>query len=122
VAYPGDAVNAAAIPEVHLPTLAVARREAFVSTLFAYPAQQPIALNPPWDRLAASATPFELWSAFATGNAEARERASAALAAYDAIVFIDRKPFALPAHPCLRPLSARPTFQLFALPHGAGCS
>ena len=121
VAYPGNAVNATAIPEVHLPALAVSRREAFVSTLFAYPAQQPIALNPPYERLAASATPFELWSAFVTGDAEARQRASAALAAYDAIVFIDRRPFAPPAQPCLRPLSVRPTFQVFALSHGAGC-
>jgi len=121
VAYPGDAVNAAAIPELHLPVLAISRRQAFVPTLFAYPAQQPIALNPPYDRLAASATPFELWSAFVTGSAEAGQRVSAALAAYDAIVFIDRKPFALPAQPCLRPLSVRPTFQVFALSHGAGC-
>ena len=90
-------------------------------TLFAYPAQQPIALNPPYDRLAAAATPFELWSAFMIGNAEARQRVSAALAEYDAIVFVDRRPFALPAQRCLRPLSARPTFQIFALSHGEGC-
>jgi hypothetical protein len=121
VAYPGEAVNATAIPETHLPVLAVARREAFVPTLFAYPAQQPIALNPPYDRLAAAATPFELWSAFMIGNAEARQRVSAALAEYDAIVFVDRRPFTLPAQRCLRPLSARPTFRIFALSHGEGC-
>jgi hypothetical protein len=101
--------------------LAVSRREAFVPTLFAYPAQQPIALKPPYDRLAAAATPFELWSAFVTGGADARERASAGLAQYDAIVFIGRAPFAVPAQRCLRPLSARPTFQIFGLSHGGGC-
>jgi hypothetical protein len=121
VAYPGDAVNATTIPEVHLPSLAVARREAFVPTLFAYPAQQPIVLNPPYDRLAAGATPFDLWSAFVTRNADARQRVSAALAEYDAIVFVDRRPFTLPAQRCLRPLSARPTFQIFALVPGEGC-
>ena len=35
VAYPASAVNFAPIPEVHLALLAVARREAFVPTLFA---------------------------------------------------------------------------------------
>jgi hypothetical protein len=121
VVYPRGAVNATAIPEIHLPALAIARRGAFVPTLFVYPAQQPIALNPPYDRLAAAATPFELWSAFMTGDADARQLVSAALAEYDAIVFVDRRPFALPAQRCLRPLSARPTFQIFMLSHGEGC-
>jgi hypothetical protein len=121
VAYPGEAVNTTAIPEVHLPTLAVARREAFVPTLFAYPAQQPIALNPPYGHLAAAAAPFELWSVFVAGDADARQRVSVALAQYDAIAFVGRAPFAVPAQRCLRPLSVRPTFQLFALPHGEGC-
>jgi len=121
VAYPGEAVNTTAIPEVHLPTLAVARREAFVPTLFAYPAQQPIALNPPYGHLAAAAAPFELWSVFGAGDADARQRVSVALAQYDAIAFVGRAPFAVPAQRCLRPLSVRPTFQIFALPHGEGC-
>jgi hypothetical protein len=121
VAYPGEAVNATAIPEAHLPTLAVSRREAFVPTLFAYPAQQPIALNPPHDRLAAAATPFELWSVFVAGDADARQRVSDAVSQYDAIAFVGRAPFAVPAQRCLRPLSVRPTFQLFALRHGEGC-
>ena len=121
VAYPGEAVNATAIPEVHLPTLAVSRREAFVPTLFAYPAQQPIALKPPYDHLAAAATPFELWSVFMTGDADARQRVSDAVSQYDAIAFVGRAPFAVPAQRCLRPLSVHPTFQLFALPHGEGC-
>jgi len=121
VAYPGDAVNATAIPEIHLPALAVSRRVAFVPTLFAYPAQQPIALNPPYDRLAAAAAPFDLWSAFVTGSADAQQRVSGALAEYDAIAFVDRRPFGLPTQRCLRPLSSRPTFQIFALSHGDGC-
>jgi hypothetical protein len=76
VAYPVDAVNSTAVPETHLPVLAVARRAAFVPTLFAYLAQQPIALNPPYDRLAAAATPFELWSAFTTRDDTAKQHVS----------------------------------------------
>jgi hypothetical protein len=121
VAYPADAVNSTAVPETHLPVLAVARRAAFVPTLFAYPAQQPIALNPPYDRLAAAATPFELWSAFTTRDDTAKGHVSKAVGEYDAIVFVGRKPFALPEQPCLRPLLLRSTFQLFALSHAEAC-
>lgn len=121
VAYAPDAVNSTPIPETHLPVLALVRRQAFVPTLFAYPAQQPIALNPPYDRLAAAATPFDFWAAFIADDAGAKERVSKVLAEYDAIVFLARKPFQLPAQPCLRPLSVRPIFQLFALSHGEFC-
>jgi hypothetical protein len=121
VAYPAGAVNAAVIPEVHLATVAVWRRAAFVPTLFAFPGQQPVALKPPYDRLAAAATPFELWSALVTGDADARARVSAALTAYDAIVFTDRSPFQVPPHRCLQPAFAQPTFQILTVSHAAGC-
>jgi hypothetical protein len=121
VAYPPGAVNAAAIPEVHLATLAVWRRAAFVLTLFAFPGQQPIGPKPPYDRLAAAATPFELWSALVTGDADARVGGSAALAAYDAIVFTNRNPVQVPPHRCLQPVFAQPTFQIFTLSHAEGC-
>jgi hypothetical protein len=121
VAYPPGAVNAAAIPEVHLATLAVWRRSAFVPTLFAFPGQQPVALKPPYDRLAIAATPFELWSALVTGDADARVRVAASLAAYDAIVFTDRNPLQVPQQRCLQPAFAQPTFQIFTLSHAEGC-
>ena len=121
VAYPPGAVNAAAIPEVHLATLAVWRRAAFVLTLFAFPGQQPIGLKPPYDRLAAAATPFELWSALMTGDADARMGGYGALAAYDAIVFTNRNPVQVPPHRCLQPVFAQPTFQIFTLSHAEGC-
>ena len=121
VAYPADAVNSTAIPETHLPVLAVARRAAFVPTLFAYPAQQPIALKPPYDRLAAAASPFELWAAFMTGDATVKNRVSKVLADYDAIVLLARKPFTVPEQPCLKPAGVSPTFQLFVLSHGGTC-
>jgi hypothetical protein len=121
VAYPPGAVNAVAIPEVHVATLAVWRRAAFVPTLFAFPGQQPIALKPPYDRLAAAATPFDLWAAFVVGDAEGRVRVSGALAAYDAIGFADRRPFQVPQDHCLHPGLAQPTFQIFTLSHTEGC-
>jgi hypothetical protein len=118
VGYPAAAINATAIPELHLPVLAVARRAAFVPTLFAAAAQQPIALRPPYDRLAAAAPPGLLWAAFADGSGAARAQLAGVLAEYDAIVFVDRQPFQLPPHSCLAPLLVRPTFQLFALQRG----
>ena len=121
VAYPPGAVNAAAIPEAHLATVAVWRRAAFVPTLFAFPGQQPIGLKPPYDRLAAAATPFELWSALMTGDADARMGGYGALAAYDAIVFTNRNPVQVPPHRCLQPVFAQPTFQIFTLSHAEGC-
>jgi hypothetical protein len=121
VAYPPGAVNAVAIPEVHLATLAVWRREAFVPTLFAFPGQQPIGLKPPYDRLAAAAKPFELWSALMTGDADARVRVSAALTTYDAIVFTDRHPFQVPQQRCLLPVFVQPTFQIFTVSPAEGC-
>jgi hypothetical protein len=121
VAYPPGAVNAVAIPEVHLATLAVSRRAAFVPTLFASPGQQPIALKPPYDRLATAVTPFDLWAAFVAGDADGRARVSGALALYDAIVFTDRKPLQVPQDHCLQPVFGRPTFQIFTLSHAEGC-
>jgi|HubBroStandDraft_4_1064222.scaffolds.fasta_scaffold00194_18 hypothetical protein len=121
VAFPPDAVNTSPIPVLHLPTLAVARRDAFVPTVFAYPAQQPIVVEPPYDRLASAASPTLLWSAFVAGDVEARQQAWTALAGWDAIAFVDRHPFRVPAQPCLRPLVAEPNFQVFLLLKGGNC-
>jgi hypothetical protein len=121
VAFPSDAVNASAIPALHLPTLAVARRAAFVPTLFAYPAQQPIVVKPSYERLAVATPPTLLWSAFVAGDIEAQHRAWPALAGWDAIAFVDRYPFRVPAQPCLRPLVTEPNFQVFSLLKGMNC-
>jgi hypothetical protein len=122
VAYPERALATGIIPEIHLPTLAAARRDAFVPTLFAFPGQQPIAFRPPYDRLAAAAFPFTLWSAVMSDDDAARRHAIAALAGYDAIVFIDHQPFQVPQEDCLRPLFLRPTFQIFTLLHAGDCA
>ena len=121
VAYPESALATGTIPEIHLPTLAAARRAAFVPTLFAFPGQQPTALKPPYDYLAAVAFPFTLWSAFIDDENAARRRTLAALAGYDAVVFVNHEPFQLPREECLKPLFRRPTFQIFTLVHGGDC-
>ena len=76
VAYPASAVNFAPVPEVHLAVLAVARREAFVPTLFANEGQQPIALKPSYDVLANAATPPELWDVVLAGRNTAKGAAT----------------------------------------------
>jgi hypothetical protein len=121
VAFPSDAVNFTAIPLLHVPTLAVARRDAFVPTLFAYPNQQPITVRPPYDRLAAASPPRLLWSAFVVGDVEAQHQVWPALAGWDAIVFLDRSPFQVPAQPCLKPLVTEPNFQVFSVLKTGNC-
>ena len=61
VAIPPDGIHLVSVPEVHLPVLAISRREAFVPTLFAYPGQQPIALQPSYAALADAAPPQLFW-------------------------------------------------------------
>src|SRR5207248_10913128 len=85
VAHPKNALNAAGFPEVHLPALASVRREAFVPTLFTFTGQQPIALKPLYEKLAAAADPYELWAGLMMGDDAARRRTLGALAGYDAV-------------------------------------
>ncbi|HXP30961.1 MAG TPA: hypothetical protein VN832_07710 [Stellaceae bacterium] len=95
VAYSEGAVNVVATPLTHFPVLAVARRQAFVPTLFAQAGQQPVTLLPPFQALAQRLSPDSLWAAFVTGAAPLDSDRRAALAEYDYVVFTDREPFAL---------------------------
>ena len=122
VAYPSRDVNAGGIPELHVPTLAVARREAFVPTLFTYKSQQPLVLRSPYDALAAATSADWIWVGFVDGDAAAREASALVLKDYDFVVFADRDPFAVPPNPCLEKRSSTPRFQLFALRHDRPCS
>jgi hypothetical protein len=117
VAAPESAANAGAIPLLHLPVLAVARRQAFVPTLFADPLQQPIVLQPPYRRLAAELPPALLWSALVDGR-PLGEAARAALHDYDYVVVLDRRPFTLASRQVLIPVLLQPQFQLYRLPPG----
>ena len=109
VAHPADAINSAAIPKTHLPLLAIARREAFVPTLFAFEGQQPLRLTEAGRRLAEAASPPELWAALMAGTVPA------GLREFDAVAVLSRHPFELPPNPLLQPLAVEPDFAVYAL-------
>jgi hypothetical protein len=118
VAFPPGALNVVSIPETHLPTLAIARREAFVPTLFAFPAQQPIAVAAPYVAAAEAASPEDVWAAFVGRDQAERTRLVPVLRGFDYAVFTDREPFTVPADECLKPVYSAPRFQIFAITPG----
>jgi hypothetical protein len=118
---PANEVNAGGVPQLHVAALAAARREAFVPTVFAHPAQQPMALRPPFDAAAAAAPPGAVWGAFVTGDTASWHAVQAGLAVYDYLALASRAGFDAPPRPCLRPLPSPPNFRLFALEHGQPC-
>jgi hypothetical protein len=121
VAYPADAIHMVAVPEVHLAAMAVVRRDAFVPTLFTIPGQQPLTLRSPWAAIAAAAPPPLLWAAL-TDPAARPEPPASALAPFDAVALVGRKPVHEPRGCGLRPLFATPTFRIFALRCGIGAA
>lgn len=118
VAYSPDALNSEATPLVHFPTLAIVRRDAFVPTLFAFGAQQPVALRPPYRTFAEQLPPERLWDAFVTGAAPLDEGARSVLANYDFIAFVGRRSFTLAVAGGLVPAFVAPRFALFHVVHG----
>jgi len=122
VAYPARAVNFVPIPEVHLPLLAVARREAFVPTLFAYEGEQPVALKPPYAALADTAMPQDFWALLA-GGATAAETTGLrrVLQQYDFVAVAGGVPPDVPPVRCLRPFFRQQNFEIFTVLHDAAC-
>jgi hypothetical protein len=121
VGFSEAAVNSVAVPEVHLPTLAIADRDAFVPTLFAYPSQQPVSLRPPFDRLAELAAPEAVWGALVTRDGD-HTRTFEALGDFDFVVLIGKPGFEVPETTCLEPRYRSPSLQLLALDHASpGC-
>src|SRR5665213_3044529 len=121
VAFPAREINAGGVPQLHVATLAAARREAFVPTLFAYATQQPLVPRPPYDALAAATSPEALWSAFVAGDVAAQAQVAPVLRDYDFVVFADREAFSVPPRPCLHAVTSPPNFQLFALTRDESC-
>jgi len=122
VAMPAGLTHMSSAPEVHIPTLAVARREAFVPTLFAAAGQQPITLNLPYAALAEATSPPRLWAAFVDGDSAERARLLPTIQQYDFVVFVDKRPIHVPPSQCLAAIFNRPSFQIFAILRGAGCA
>jgi len=121
VAQPEGLFHVTRIPEVHLATLAIARREAFVPTLFAIPGQQPVILTPTFAALAAMAQPQLLWAALVTGGAAERTRLPVPLGDFDFVAFTDEQPIHVPENSCLTPFFVQPTFQILTVVHEARC-
>jgi hypothetical protein len=82
VAAPVGSTQAGGVPLLHLPVLAAARRDAFVPTTFADPAQQPIRLTHIGEELAREASTDRLWRGI-------RNRDLPALPGYDVLAVID---------------------------------
>jgi hypothetical protein len=118
VAYPAGEENAGSIPLLHLPTLAAARREAFVPTVFAEPAQQPLVLTPSAQALAPLSVAPAWWLTFVNHDPVTRNLLGPALTQYGYIVFLDREAFDLPPDPCLERVAAEPRFKLVAIVPG----
>jgi hypothetical protein len=115
IAAPPEAVNVQATPLLHLPTLAVAARDAFVPTLFALPGQQPVAFQPAFAALAAETSPDRVWQAYVAGGPPLDLAESAALGRFDFVVFIGVKPFSLVDPAGLQPVLVTPRWKLYRL-------
>ena len=120
-AYPASAFNFVPVPEMHLAVFAVARREAFVPTLFAYQGQQPIALKPPYAALADMATPQRFWTVLTGGDTAEVTQLLPVLQQYDYLAMTGGGPIGAAASRCLAPFFRHPTFQIFAVVHDPGC-
>ena len=112
VANPTHSVDFLAPSLSHFPALAVVRRNAFVPTLFALPAQQPIALQPYFAAIASQLSTERLWAALVERTAPLDAIEHAAFAEYDFVIFHALHPFALPPSRELTPLFITPRFVL----------
>jgi hypothetical protein len=114
VAFPPRALHLNRTPAVHFPLEAVIRRGAFVTTLFAYPTQQPIRVLPPYDQVAAGLQPEAVWAWFVDHKPGINR---AALRNIDDVVFLNVRPVAVPASPSLTEVAGTPRFKLYRLNH-----
>jgi hypothetical protein len=122
VAIPPDAIRPVSIPEVHLPALAISRREAFVPTLFAYPGQQPIALRTSYAELADSAPPQLFWAGLTGNDTAEMTQLLPVLQQYDYVVLTGGGPVDVPSNRCLAKFYRQPSFQIFAVLHDPDCA
>jgi hypothetical protein len=122
IAQPSNLFHVVPVPEVHLPVLAIPRREAFVPSLFAFPGQQPVTLKPAFAMIAEAAQPQLLWAILSDGQAADRDPLPAVLEQFDFVAFTDKRPIHLPSNRCLAPFFAQPTFQIFRVVHDLDCA
>jgi hypothetical protein len=119
VAFGKDSIQVAQAPLTHFTALAVMRRDALVPTVFHYPMQQPITLQPDADRLADLLSPNLLWYQFVDNAAPLTPEANAALQRCGYVAFADPRPFMLKNTAGLTPLFVTPRYQLYRVAPGA---
>jgi hypothetical protein len=108
VANPVDTVKFPAPPLHHFPALAVIRRDVFMPTLFAHPAQQPLAFRQPYAALAARLDPVRLFVALVEQTEPLDADEQRVLSKFDYVVFEARQPFTLPVSGGLAPVFTSP--------------
>jgi hypothetical protein len=113
VAFGKDSIQVAKAPLTHFPALAVIRRDALVPTIFHYPLQQPIALQPEANRIADLLPSDEIWYQYVTDTTPLKPAAKAALERCGHVAFVDPHPFTLKNTAGLTPEFVAPRFQLY---------
>jgi len=113
VAMDRDGISVQKVPLTHFPVLAVARRDAFVTTLFALPRQQPITLTPEAAALADALSADALWSDFVQGAPPLAPPTRDALLACGHVAFAGTKPFTLAKPAGLEPIFVMPRLQIY---------
>src|SRR6202030_827357 len=121
VAIPPDAIHLVSIPEVHLPTLAISRREAFVPTLFAYPGQQPIAVRTSYAALGDAAPPQLFWAGLTGGDTAKLTQLLPVLQQYDYVALTGGGPVDVQPNRCLAKFYRQPSFEFFAFLPDPAC-
>lgn len=116
VAFADAEVNVEAIPLLHFPVLAIARRDAFVPTLFTYATQQPVAFTRAYGAIADQLSADALWHFYVDGSPSLSPEVARALAQCRYITFAGRQPFVLRAGSGLQPVFISPRFQIYRLP------
>src|SRR5215469_1720690 len=116
VAFADAEVNVEATPLLHFPVLAIARRDAFVPTLFTYATQQPVAFTREYGAVADQLSAGALWRFYVAGGVPLPPEVARALAHCRYITFAGRRPFTLRAGSGLQPVFISPRFQIYRLP------
>jgi hypothetical protein len=122
VAFGKASIQVAKAPMTHFAALAVARRDALVTTIFHYPLQQPIELQPEAARIADSLSPDLLWYAYVTATTPLSPEMKATLQACGHVAFADPKPFSLKNSDGLTPEYLSPRFKIYRVSSSAAAA
>lgn len=112
-AFDREGLSVQKAPLAHFSTMAVARRDAFVTTLFAFPTQQPIELTIEARTLADTLSPDALWMAFVEGSVPLSLPVKSALERCGYVAFAGTRAFTLNNRAGLEPSFVSPRFQIY---------